>query len=325
MSLRSKRGTAAAVATLAALYLHNASWLAPPPDGPPILFAHRGLPQTFDADGVDSTTCTATRMREPVHGYLENTIPGIRAAFEAGASWVEIDVHPTADGELAVFHDWTLDCRTDGTGEMADRTMAELRALDVGYGYSADGGRTFPFRGRGVGLLPSLPEVFEAFPGRGFVLDIKRGGGAAGDLVGDVVGRLDPGAAPRLMAFGDRAALERIEERLPGARTFSKGDVKTCLGRYVAVGWTGRVPEACRGGVAMVPVNRTGLLWGWPRRFEARMARAGTPVVVVGPWHGERHARGVDDVAWLETLPEDFGGGIWTNRIDVIAPALRGR
>jgi hypothetical protein len=78
----------------------------------------------------------------------------------------EIAVHPTADGHFVVFHDWTLECRTDGYGVTRQHTLTELKALDAGYGYTADGGKTFPIRGKGVGLIPSLDEVFAAFRGR---------------------------------------------------------------------------------------------------------------------------------------------------------------
>ena len=44
----------------------------------------------------------------------------MRAAFAAGADIVEFDVHPTSDGQFAVFHDWTLDCRTAATASRAN-------------------------------------------------------------------------------------------------------------------------------------------------------------------------------------------------------------
>ena len=91
----------------------------------------------------------------------------MRAGFAAGADIVELDVHPTTDGEFAVFHDWTLDCRTDGQGVTREHSMAYLKKLDIGHGYTADGGKTFPFRGKGIGLMPTLAEVLEAFPQRG--------------------------------------------------------------------------------------------------------------------------------------------------------------
>jgi glycerophosphoryl diester phosphodiesterase len=77
----------------------------------------------------------------------------MRAAFNKGADMVEFDVQPTTDGQFAVFHDWTLNCRTNGAGVTRDHTMKELKALDVGYGYTADGGKTYPFRGKGVDAI----------------------------------------------------------------------------------------------------------------------------------------------------------------------------
>ncbi|MFG3757139.1 glycerophosphodiester phosphodiesterase family protein, partial [Klebsiella pneumoniae] len=75
-------------------------------------------------------------MRPPTHPYLENTIASLQAAFAAGADIAEVDVHPTTDGQFAVFHDWTLDCRTNGSGVTREHAMAELRTLDIGYGYT---------------------------------------------------------------------------------------------------------------------------------------------------------------------------------------------
>jgi glycerophosphoryl diester phosphodiesterase len=72
----------------------------------------------------------------------------MQAAALMGADMVEIDIAPTADGKIAVFHDWTVDCRTQGKGETRAKTLAELQALDPGYGYTADGGRNFPLRGK---------------------------------------------------------------------------------------------------------------------------------------------------------------------------------
>ncbi len=86
---------------------------------------------------------------------------------------VELDVQPTIDGAFVVFHDWTLDCRADGHGVTREHSMPELRRLDAGYGYTADGGKTFPFRGKGVGLIPSLADVLSAFPHRRLLINVK--------------------------------------------------------------------------------------------------------------------------------------------------------
>src|SRR5881394_2145543 len=137
----------------------NASWLAPTPIGGVKLIAHRGVSQLFDHKGVHHGTCTANKIEPPVHDYLENTVRSMEAAAMIGADMVEIDVAPTADGRIAVFHDLTVDCLTDGKGDVRGKTLAELQALDVGYGYTADGGRSFPFRGRRKDHIPSLEEA----------------------------------------------------------------------------------------------------------------------------------------------------------------------
>jgi glycerophosphoryl diester phosphodiesterase len=100
----------------------------------------------------------------------------MEAAFAAGASMVEIDLHATSDGRFAVFHDHGLECRTNGVGAPEGHPMDTLRRLDVGYSYTADGGATYPLRGGpGVGAMPELGDVFDRFPEGGFVLHVKRG------------------------------------------------------------------------------------------------------------------------------------------------------
>src|SRR5690606_8815876 len=119
---------------VAVVYVWNASWRVAPPAGETRIIAHRGVHQTFSREGLTNDTCTAERIHPPTHGFLENTIPSMRAAFAAGADIVELDVHPTTDGHLAVMHDWTVDCRTEGTGETRSHDLASLKSLDVGYG-----------------------------------------------------------------------------------------------------------------------------------------------------------------------------------------------
>ena len=63
-----------------------------------------------------------------------NTPWAIRHAVEvAGAQVIEADVHPTASGELVLCHDDTLDRTTNGTGAVADHTLAQIRTLDAAY------------------------------------------------------------------------------------------------------------------------------------------------------------------------------------------------
>ncbi len=157
-----------------ALSLINASWLAPTPKGQPKLIAHRGVYHLYDkkaAAGRD--TCTARFIHEPQHEVFENTVASMQIAAGEGADLVEIDVAPTKDGAMVLFHDWTVDCRTDGKGETRDLTLAELKTLDIGYGYTADGGKTFPLRGKGVGLIPTVEEAINALPNHPILFNFK--------------------------------------------------------------------------------------------------------------------------------------------------------
>ncbi|SHG11807.1 glycerophosphoryl diester phosphodiesterase [Salegentibacter echinorum] len=69
-------------------------------------------------------------------GYLaENTLESIQKALEFGVDAIEIDVHRCKTGEIVVFHDFTLDRTTNGSGEVANKTFAELKALKVENAY----------------------------------------------------------------------------------------------------------------------------------------------------------------------------------------------
>ena len=102
----------------------------------------------------------------------ENTMEAYRLGVEAGADAIELDVHLSRDGQLAVIHDDTLDRTTEGTGSVADLTMADLRRLDAGARFADASGGT-PFAGKGL-TIPTLPEVLDWLPdGVGLVVEIK--------------------------------------------------------------------------------------------------------------------------------------------------------
>lgn len=68
----------------------------------------------------------------------ENTLAGLRKAAELGARWIEFDVKLTADNELILFHDETLNRTTNGKGRVARMALAEIRKLDAGRWFSPD-------------------------------------------------------------------------------------------------------------------------------------------------------------------------------------------
>lgn len=105
--------------------------------------------------------------------YPENTMLAFAQAAALGVDALEIDVQATADGEIVVIHDATVDRTTNGQGRVRDMTLAELQALDAGFHWTKDRGRTFPFRGQGV-TVPTLAEVFTTYPHLWINIDIKQ-------------------------------------------------------------------------------------------------------------------------------------------------------
>lgn len=307
------------VAVAAGIYINNTSLLAPHQDGKPVLLAHRGIAQRFDERDLDNDTCTAARMLPPAHDYLENTLLSMRASFEAGADVVELDVHPTTDGEFAVFHDWTLDCRTDGNGVTRAQTMAKLKTLDIGYGYTADGGKTFPFRGKGVGMMPALSEVFAAFPDKKLLINVKSRDPDEGERLAGVLNALPAERRRTIMVYGGNEPIEVIRRLTPDVRTVSRGAIRSCLTRYIGYGWTGLVPAACRNAIVLVPINAAPWLWGWPDRLLARMNAVNSAVFALGPYSGGEFSTGIDTAEIFARLPQGYSGGIWTNEIEAIA------
>ena len=84
------------------------------------------------------------------------------------------------------------------------------------------------------------------------------------------------------------------------------------------------MPDACRDGLLLVPVNVAPWLMGLARPLpEADAGGAEREVFVAGPWDGG-FSSGIDDVAALRQLPRGYARGIWTNRIDRIAPLVSG-
>ncbi|MEO6026890.1 MAG: glycerophosphodiester phosphodiesterase family protein [Candidatus Binatia bacterium] len=68
----------------------------------------------------------------------ENTHASFAAALDLGAEAIELDVQLSADGELVVIHDETLERTTDGAGQVGDHTAAELAGLDAGSWFAAE-------------------------------------------------------------------------------------------------------------------------------------------------------------------------------------------
>lgn len=129
----------------------------------------------------------------------ENTLRSFIAAQNAGLDLIELDLHLSKDGALVVMHDAEVDRTTDGTGPIADKTLAELRALDAGRGER----------------VPVFEEVLEAVrtPLQAEIKDV-----AAARALAEVMHRKDLVGRVEVSSFHDEAIAETAR-LVPGVRT----------------------------------------------------------------------------------------------------------
>ncbi|UXY26029.1 glycerophosphodiester phosphodiesterase [Streptomyces sp. HUAS TT20] len=129
----------------------------------------------------------------------ENTLRSFVAAQQAGLDLIELDLHLSKDGALVVMHDAEVDRTTDGTGPIAEKTLAELRALDAGRGER----------------VPVFEEVLDAVkaPLQAEIKDV-----AAARALAEVMHKRDLVSRVEVSSFHDEAIAE-IARLVPGVRT----------------------------------------------------------------------------------------------------------
>jgi glycerophosphoryl diester phosphodiesterase len=127
---------------------------------------------SLDSDFFQLATPRVIAHRGASGEHPENTLDAFRAAAKAGAPYFELDVHMARDGVIVVSHDAELSRTCGLNAAIRDLTMAELKRADAGWGFAAPGG-AFPFRGQGI-EVPALAEVFAAFPGHCYVIEVKQ-------------------------------------------------------------------------------------------------------------------------------------------------------
>lgn len=129
----------------------------------------------------------------------ENTLRSFIAAQHAGLDLIELDLHLSKDGALVVMHDADVDRTTDGSGPIAEKTLAELRGLDAGHGER----------------VPVFEEVLDAVraPLQAEIKDT-----AAARALAEVMHRRDLVGRVEVSSFHDEAIAE-ITRLVPGVRT----------------------------------------------------------------------------------------------------------
>lgn len=252
-----------------------------------------------------------------------STLYAVRAALEHGATGIELDVHSTRDGVLVVCHDQTVDRTTDGTGDIADLDLAQLRRLDNAYwfcpGLNAVRGRPdadYPLRGRAPSEgdlgVATLAEVLEAFPDAVLNLDIKRTAPQAvayeAALAAELVacGRTENVI---VASFFD-SAIEAFSSHAPGIAVAAGTDVTTAFYNSVRAGSS--PPEGIGRYAALQVPPRFGSLTVVDGRFVDAAHDCGLAV----------HVWTVDDPAEMERLVGLGVDGIISDVPSVLAGEL---
>lgn len=188
----------------------------------------------------------------------ENTLVSFHRALEEGATFLEMDVHATGDGEVVIIHDATVERTTDGAGAVRAMGLEELKRLDAGYRFTADGGSTHPCRGQGI-RIPTLREFFVEFPHAKATVEIKELPGPAMETLFDLVE--DLGMAPQVLVAAEddatmRSARAVIRGRgLPVATGFSTGEIRALLTAL----WSGQAPPEVPGRALQIPRRHDGV------------------------------------------------------------------
>ncbi len=242
--------------------------------GAVLAFAHRGGAEHPDLAG------------------LENTLAAFRHAVELGYTYLETDVHVTEDGVLLAFHDLALDRVSDGVGEIAALTRAEV-------GEALVGGRE---------RVPTLAELFDAFPRAHFNIDLK-----------------SDGAVAALASFvHERRAEDRVlvgsfsRRRLDAFRRAAGPKVATSAHPLEVLAFrflpSGRLADLLtRGRVAALQVPHTRRRWVLASPgFVRRAHRAGKPV----------HVWTIDDPGEMRALLDRGVDGLFTDRTDILRDVL---
>lgn len=227
---------------------------------------------------------------------LENTMAAFSHAVALGYGYLETDVHLTSDGVLLAFHDDVLDRVTDSPGRIADLTHADVQRALIG----------------GREPVPTLAEVFDAFPGARFNIDLK-----------------SPGAVAALAEFiEDRGAHDRVlvgsfsSRRLRAFRRLTAGRVATSAAKAeVLAFWllpSGRLARLLTGwagggriAVLQIP-HRAGRFTVASTRLIRRAHRAGIHV----------HVWTVDDAEEMRELIGRGVDGLMTDRTDILKSVL---
>ena len=231
-------------------------------------------------------------------------------SVEIGADVLEMDAHMTKDNQIVLMHDEKVDRTTNGTGLIEDLTLAELLKLDAAYQWSNDDGKTFPYRGQGI-QVPTLKELFEKFPEKRFLIEIKLTENPINKPLCDLIHEYNMEGKVVVASFHDDA-MTLFRETCPDiATSASKGEVTPfiLLGKVFLSGLASPKYQSLQ-----VPYE-TSESYGIPVMTERFIREAHAKNIHVEPWT-------VDDPELMKQFIEWGVDGIITDRPDLMIKLL---
>jgi len=239
--------------------------------------------------------------------FPENTLYAFeRAVGQYATDVLEIDLHPTSDGEIVIIHDETVDRTTDATGLVREMTLAEIQSLDAAYRFDPDNDGTYPLRGQGI-TVPTLAEAFEMFPQMHFNVEVKEWDPVQYEsTVAEIVQAY---GMVELTCWGSSndGSAERLKALMPQVCIYYPIEAGACFGLSVING-EDPMDQCERYDALNIPESAatTDLI--------SVAHRNGIPVYV---WT-------VDDRSIMELLFADGADGIMTDRPDVLREVIDG-
>lgn len=238
----------------------------------------------------------------------ENTLLAFEQAVNRHRTdMLELDVQATSDGELVVAHDATVDRCTDASGALRGFSLEELQSLDAGHRFTRDGGKTFPFRGKGV-RIPTFREILRAFPRMRFNVELKPS--AAG--IEEVFAKLLDGehAQDRVCVGSESDEVgARLHLVLPDVCHFYPRDALVAF--VMSFRMSGEITDDSRYTVLDMPLYFQGMRLIDEPFLAACRAR--------GKWV---NVWTIDDEAEMKTLVKEGIGGVMTDRPDLLRKVL---
>jgi hypothetical protein len=166
----------------------------------------------------------------------------------------------------------------------------------------------------------SADDALYYIPSRKFIVDLT---GSDADAALAPFAKHNRPVDERYSFLGDGVALAAIRAKHPDSWAWSVAEARVCFESYVKLGWTGMVPGECAGKTMIVPLDQQWKIWGWPKRFAARMEAAKVRVILSGPDGSNGTLRGIEKLEQIPDIPRDFTGYLWVEDISLIGPSLR--